>query len=105
VVSMRSMLPSSLVDRYANIDELIPHRPEVLAELPSLNRRYCKVLGDRSEWLRYLTREDVRQLWVLELSSQAKASCSIAAVKKTRRHTITKNLDGCTFQFDCVGGR
>jgi hypothetical protein len=92
VVSLRSALPSSLVDRYANIDELIPHRPDVLAELPALNRRYNKVLGDRSEWLRYLTREDVRPLWVLELASQAKASCSVAAVKKREGTQLRKIL-------------
>ena len=72
-----------------------PLKPDWKVEVKRLNSSYSKVLGARTEWIKYLHREDVRQLWHLEAAEDAVAFCSVAAVPKRTGRMRRKILMVC----------
>jgi hypothetical protein len=94
-VDMMRWLPSDLSVRYAAESQLFREPEVVEATLKAMNRRFTSVLGEHSEYVRYLCRPEVRELWDLEAASCAVATCSIASVMKSDGISQRKILMVC----------
>ena len=71
-----------------------PERDQVLRRQ---NSRYNRVLGPRSEYVKYLHRPICRELWDLQPAAKAKATCSFATVYKRNGIELRKILMTCPF--------
>ena len=61
----------------------LPRSPAEVKEVrEEYKGRYCKVVGRRSEWVRYLRRPDVRHMWELRPASETVFRFSVAVVSK-----------------------
>ena len=80
IVRLKEALPEEVFDCYSDtVGFFLPTDEMHGAEFQQLCRRYDQiVLSGQDEWVRYLCREDVRQLWELAPSSQAIATMSVA---------------------------
>ena len=94
-VSMLEALPENIARRYASPELLLNN--DMLPTVQELNKRYCKVLGRKSEWISYLHREDVRDLWELMPVEDTRASVSVACVPKKDGHLQRKILMSIPF--------
>ena len=50
-IHMLQALPEVIAAKYADIDQLVKPRESLKDELKPLNKRFCKVLGERSEYV------------------------------------------------------
>ena len=91
-IPMLQALPEVIAAKYADINQLVRPRESVKDELKLLNKRFCKVLGERSEYVSYFQRREVWSMWELVDASDAIATASIAAVPKRDSHLLRKIL-------------
>jgi len=92
VVSMMEALPADVAARYSDIDSIL--RPPDASRQPCEQDSYAcdSVLGERREYLEYLKRPDVQQLWDLIPAEDAVHTMSIAAVQKKSGDQLRKIL-------------
>ena len=95
---MLEVLPEAIAARYADDRNMFRRPPEQEANYAELRVGYHSVLGPRSEFVRYLSREEVWELWELAPAEEARATLSIDAVLK-------KNLVDLLNQLAGDGGR
>ena len=92
-------LPAELRSFYGYEEHMIRDDAEGSEELRSFNRRYDSILGERSEYIKYLNREGINELWTLYDAEEAKGTCSIAAVPKKSGLADRKILMICPFNW------
>ena len=90
-IPMLQVLPEVIAAKYADIDQLVRPRATLLDELKPLNRRFCKVLGERREYVAYFQRQEVWALWELVDARDAIATATIAAVPKRDSSALRKS--------------
>ena len=89
-VPMLEALGPELADAYADIERMLRPAAEVEAARQTFHGRYCRVMGQRSQWVRYFQRPDVRALWRLRPADESLAVFSVAAVLKKDGRTQRK---------------
>ena len=86
VVSLLEWLPPGIRDVYSTEEHVMRPGwagPKALADY---SLRYDSVLGQRSEYVKYFSRDGISALWDFQLASCAKATMSFAAVGKKGEH-------------------
>ena len=81
-VRMAEVLPPEMAAAYNDVTGMLSDDAIKVQEAADLNSRYCSLLGERAEYLRYLARADVRDMWELVPESSTHHSMSVAAVLK-----------------------
>ena len=61
-IYMLDVLPSDVSTIYRDASQLLTSDVDRIRQASELNGKFDKVLGERSEYLAYLSREDVRDL-------------------------------------------
>ena len=108
-VKLWEALPSVLWERLRDRDSWLPPSSLHCDELRAMNRRFTSVLGDHSEYLRYLHRPDVRDLWDLREASDCECTCAIATVPRrgkpgSRKILMVCPLNSITPDIDAIFG-
>lgn len=105
-IDLRMHSPPDFTDKFFDPNKLL--HPDYFdsssilrQDLKLLNARYCKVLGPREEFLRYLHLPQSRQLWTAHLAKDCVANVSVAAVPKRSGTDLRKILMVCPFNSLC----
>ena len=98
-VHLDQLLPCDLASRYYDMEFLLQDCPTRRQEALDMNRRFTTFLGEHEEWVRYFGRPEVRPLWRLRRASEAKGTCSVAAVPKRTGQQLRKILMVCPFNW------
>ena len=69
--------------------------------MPDLLNRYCRVLGPRREWVKYLCRPEVSLLWTLAPLVEVELTMGIACVLKKNGRDLRKVLQSVPFNSAC----
>ena len=70
-------------------------------DMPELKKRYCRVLGPRSEWVKYLQRPEVEPLWKLAPLQEAELTMGIACVLEKNGRDLRKVLQSVPLNVAC----
>ena len=89
-ILMLEALPDELSEAYSEINRLISTSVEKAAAAKEMNHRYDKILGPRSEYIKYLHRADVRDLWELRPAEEVEHTLSLATVWKKNHKDLRK---------------
>ena len=95
VVSLLKELPQHLAQLYSEPHGLFKAEAEVEEILQVQNKCFSKFMGKRSEYISYLHRPDIRDLWDLRPASESRARCAFAAVPKRASSELRKILQVC----------
>ena len=96
-LNMLSVLPRQLAALYANEDNMMKYYEDRKANAIIMNGRYNKIMGDRSEYLKYLNNPTHWPLWDLQPCESVEATCTVAAVAKKDGVALRKILMLCPF--------
>ena len=91
-VNMLDVLPEEVACFYRDITLMFPQPEGRDMELRDLNRRFCKVLGHHHQYIVYLRRREVQDLFSLELPEDVLGAVSLAAVEKSSGDMLRKIL-------------
>ena len=97
VVHMQEVVSAAAYAHYVDLDSLLRERQLPDKDLQLFNRRFNKVLGERREFVQYLQRREVQDLWALELPCNVRATASIASVAKRSGTMLRKIVMCCPF--------
>ena len=98
-VDMLSALPSEYRHYYEDGSKMIPPEESWPSDHIEVSKRYDKVMGPPDEWIKYLRRPEVRQLWTLAPSAEARATLTVAAVPKKTPPDLRKILMIVPFNY------
>ena len=91
-VPLLRALPEDIGSQYLDVRRLIKPDDQIPSDFQLIQKRYRRVLGQRSEWVKYLHRRDIRPLWRLVPAEEVKLYMGIGAVPKKD----TDALDVCS---------
>ena len=83
-------LPERVSAVFASVDNILVPAAGRASILKEYAGRYSTVTGHRSEWVAYLHRKDVRELWDLQPSASAITTLSVAAALKSNGVDLRK---------------
>ena len=92
IVSFLKELPQPLAKLYSEPLGLFKAEAEVEEILQVQNKCFAKFMGKRSEYISYLQRPEIRDLWELRPASESRARCAFAAVPKRASTELRKIL-------------
>ena len=102
VVDMLSALPPHIADRYRDIADLDLPAAELECDIAAVSKRYHRFGGGRRQWIQYLRREEVWQLWDLVPLEEVELFTGVAAVLKKDGPAQRKILQSIPFNASSV---
>ena len=94
-VDVMTEMPARWAEFYADEATVTAAGEKDAAILAEIDSRYCRVVGNMKEWVRYHHRPDVSSLWSWHPPEDIKSPCAVAAVKKKAPGALRKILAVC----------
>ena len=96
-VDLLRALPDDLAAVYADPRALFRDEDTCEQIRATYRGRYCRVLGEEAEWLRYLHRPEIRRLWALRRAADVRGTIGVASVLKKGGPAQRKILQSIPF--------